>query len=129
MAKEVFGAAPGDVGQLFSFLAALAIMGTLAGGRLADTYGPRVVLLICGSICALAYYAAAAATEAHAREAFVASLCLWALAAAVKSPALQAYAIAQAPEEQRGTALAVPKTVGDLSYLTPGLRDERYNIV
>ena len=30
VAKEVFGAAPSEVGQLFSALAALAIMGTLA---------------------------------------------------------------------------------------------------
>ena len=117
VAKEVFDAAPAEVGQLFSTLAALAIFGTLVGGRLADAVGPRIILLICGSLCSLAYFGAALATEAHAKDAFIASLAIWAVAAAIKSPALQAFAISAAPEDQRGAALSVPKTVGDLSYL------------
>ena len=47
----------------------------------------------------------------------MACLALWAVAAAIKSPALQAFAISAAPEDRRGAALSVPKTVGDLSYL------------
>ncbi|CAE6936905.1 RE1 [Symbiodinium sp. CCMP2592] len=117
VASEAFGAGPGEVGQLFSGLAALAIGGTLAGGRLTDAVGPKSVLLTCGSICTLAYVGAALATGAHAKDAFLGFLALWAVAAAVKSPALQAYAIATSPEDQRGAALSVPKTVGDLSYL------------
>lgn len=117
VAKEVFDAAPAEVGQLFSALAALAIFGTLVGGRLADAIGPRNILLVCGGVCSAAYFGAALATEAHAKEAFVACLALWAVAAAIKSPALQAFAISAAPEDQRGAALSVPKTVGDLSYL------------
>ncbi|CAE7325809.1 norA [Symbiodinium pilosum] len=117
VASEVFGAAPAEVGQIFSGLAALAIAGTLAGGRLTDAVGPRSVLLSCGSICTLAYVGAALATGAHSKDTFFACLAVWALAAAVKSPALQAYAIAASPEDQRGAALSVPKTVGDLSYL------------
>lgn len=117
VASEAFGAGPGEVGQIFSGLAALAIGGTLAGGRLTDALGPKSVLLSCGSICTLAYVGAALATGAHAKEAFLGFLALWAVAAAVKSPALQAYAIATSPEDQRGAALSVPKTVGDLSYL------------
>ncbi|CAK9029807.1 Quinolone resistance protein NorA, partial [Durusdinium trenchii] len=117
VARETFDAAPAEVGQLFSALAALAILGTLAGGRLADALGPRIILLCSGTVCAAAYYGAALATEAKAKEAFVGCLALWALAAAIKSPALQAFAIAAAPENQRGAALSVPKTVGDLSYL------------
>lgn len=117
VAKEVFDAAPAEVGQLFSALAALAIFGTLVGGRLADAVGPRNILLVCGGACSAAYFGAALATEAHAKEAFVACLALWAVAAAIKSPALQAFAISAAPEDRRGAALSVPKTVGDLSYL------------
>jgi len=117
VASEAFGAGPGEVGQIFSGLAALAIGGTLAGGRLTDAVGPKSVLLTCGSICTLAYVGAALATGAHAKDAFLGFLALWAVAAAVKSPALQAYAIATSPEDQRGAALSVPKTVGDLSYL------------
>ncbi|CAJ1328896.1 unnamed protein product [Effrenium voratum] len=117
VAAEAFGASPAEVGQLFSALAALAIFGTLVGGRIADAVGPRPVLVVCGSVCALAYFGAAVATEMRIKESFVACLALWALAAAVKSPALQAFAISAAPEDQRGAALSVPKTVGDLSYL------------
>lgn len=114
VAKEVFDAAPAEVGQLFSALAALAIFGTLVGGRLADAVGPRNILLVCGGACSAAYFGAALATEAHAKEAFVACLALWAVAAAIKSPALQAFAISAAPEDRRGAALSVPKTVGEI---------------
>lgn len=130
VAAEAFGASPGEVGQLFSALAALAIIGTLSGGRLADAIGPRSVLIACGATCAIAYFGAAAAVLVHAKEQFLACLAVWALAAAVKSPALQAFAIAAAPEDKRGAALSVPKTVGDLSYLvTPfllGTLDDRF---
>lgn len=129
IAAEVFGATPTEVGQIFSAVAAVGIVGTLAGGRLADEFGPRNILIACGSLCAFAYFGAAAAVQVHSQEAFLASLALWALAAAVKSPALQAFAIAAAPEGQRGAALSVPKTVGDLSYsVAPfilGVADDR----
>jgi len=117
VAAEVFGASPTEVGQVFSALAALAIIGTLAGGRLTDGAGPRTVLVGCGSICALSYFGAAVAVHEHAKPEFLACLAAWAFAAAVKSPALQAFAIEAAPEDKRGAALSVPKTVGDLSYL------------
>ncbi|CAK0826789.1 unnamed protein product, partial [Prorocentrum cordatum] len=116
VANEAFGASPTEVGQLFSAIAALAIVGTLVGGQIADAFGPRRVLVACGSVCALGYVGAAAGVGAHSRELFLGSLAVWALAAAVKSPALQAYAISAAPEDSRGAALSVPKTVGDLSY-------------
>lgn len=126
---EVFGAGPAEIGQLFSALAALAIVGTLAGGRLTDAVGPRGILVVCGSICAASYFGAAAAVQSHAKEPFLACLAVWALAAAVKSPALQAFAIASAPADKRGAALSVPKTVGDLSYLVApfllGVLDDR----
>jgi len=129
VASEAFGAAPSEVGQLFSGLAALAILGTLAGGRLADAVGPKGVLTACGGICSAAYFGAALAVQEHSKEAFLACLAVWALAAAVKSPALQAFAIASAPEDQRGAALSVPKTVGDLSYTVApfllGVLDDR----
>jgi len=114
---EVFGATSSELGLLFSALAALGILGTLLGGRLTDAVGPRSVLFACGVICTAAYCGAAVAVQAHARESFFACLAVWSLAASVKSPALQAYAIAAAPEDRRGAALSVPKTVGDLSYL------------
>mmetsp|Transcript_22628 Transcript_22628/g.71028 ORF Transcript_22628/g.71028 Transcript_22628/m.71028 type:complete len:247 (-) Transcript_22628:56-796(-) len=129
VAKEAFGATPAEVGQLFSALAALAILGTLAGGRLTDAVGPKNTLSACGAICGLAYFGAAFAVQEHAKEAFLACLAVWALAAAVKSPALQAFAIATAPEDKRGAALSVPKTVGDLSYTVApfllGVLDDR----
>lgn len=115
--SEVFAGSSSEVGQLFSALAALGILGTLLGGRLTDAVGPRGVLFACGAICAAAYCGAAVAVQAHAREPFFACLALWSLAASVKSPALQAFAIAAAPEDRRGAALSVPKTVGDVSYL------------
>lgn len=115
--SEVFGAKPDEVGQLFSAIAALAIVGTLLGGRLADALGSRRVLVACGTICSVGYLGAAIAVQAHAKEQFLACLAAWALAAAVKSPALQAFAISAAPDDRRGAALSVPKTVGDLSYL------------
>jgi len=127
--KEAFGAGPAEVGQLFSAIAALAIVGTLAGGRLTDAVGPKRTLAACGGVCGLSYFGAALAVQEHAREAFLASLAVWALAAAVKSPALQAFAIATAPEDKRGAALSVPKTVGDLSYTVApfllGVLDDR----
>jgi MFS family permease len=59
-----------QVGHLFSALAALAIFGTLVGGRLADAVGPRNILLVCGGVCSAAYFGAALATEAHAKAAW-----------------------------------------------------------
>jgi MFS family permease len=115
--SEVFAATSSEVGQLFSAIAAIGILGTLLGGRLTDAVGPRNVLFACGTVCAAAYCGAAVAVQAHARESFFACLAVWSLAASVKSPALQAFAIAAAPEDRRGTALSVPKTVGDMSYL------------
>ncbi|CAE8644795.1 unnamed protein product, partial [Polarella glacialis] len=98
VAAKAFGAAPTEVGQLFSALAAVAILGTLAGGRLADAVGPRTVIVASGAICTLAYAGAAFAVHEQARDAFYGCLSLWALAAAVKSPALQAFAMEVAPE-------------------------------
>ena len=41
------------------------------------------------------------------QEAFLGFLALWAVAAAVKSPALQAYAIATSPEDRKGQSRAL----------------------
>jgi len=117
VATEVFGATASEVGQLFSLLAAAGIFGTLAGGSLTGSIGPRLVLGACGATCALAYVVAAFATYIQAKELFVLSLATWALCGAAKSPALQSYAMEVAPSDSRGSALSVPRTAGDLTFL------------
>lgn len=49
-------------------LSASFLRGTLVGGRIADAVGPRPVLVVCGSVCALAYFGAAVATEMRIKE-------------------------------------------------------------
>jgi len=117
VATEVFGASASEVGQLFSLLAAAGIFGTLAGGSATGAVGPRLVLGACGFICSLAYVVAAFATYMQAKELFVLSLATWALCGAAKSPALQSYAMEVAPSNSRASALSVPRTAGDLTFL------------
>jgi len=117
VATAAFGSNASEIGQFFSGFAAVGILGTLVGGKLADVIGPRNVLIFCGGLCAIAYGGAAFAVQATNKELFLGFLALWALAGAVKSPALQAFAIGIAPDTARGAALSVPKTVGDFTFV------------
>jgi len=112
-AVHVFGMSVGGIGALYSVGSVLGVLVSPLAGGLSDRLG-RVSLVPPALLgCAVGCFGVAVSQD---WEWFVASYMLWSVGEAIVSPVLVAYAADIAPEEGRGSALALSRQSGDLVF-------------
>lgn len=105
---------PGEVGQVFSTVAALGLAAAPVGGFLSDRAGNRAVVVGGLLLCAAGFGTVPLAEDSTQ---LVAAASCWGAGAGMLGTSLQAYAQELAPEGSEGTALTLPKSVADVAFL------------
>ncbi len=100
-----------QIGIVLTIMAAINLVAVGAAGVLADRYGRKAVIVPSAMLSAVALVVF---PMSYNYGTFIAAAALWGLGTAFVGPAPAAYVADIAPEGQRGTAMGLFKTFGDL---------------
>ena len=115
MAGPEFGASVTEIGLLFSVCEVVSLASAVVSGWLADNgTGYRA---LAAAACLASSAGLFAASQAATVPQLIYAFGVWGVGAGVATPALLAYAQELAPKGDEGAALALPKTVTDVTIL------------
>jgi predicted MFS family arabinose efflux permease len=108
----------GQLGVLFSAMAACDLLLIPAAAAVADAVGPDRRMVVVPSALGCAASLAAIGLGGADPVVFGGAMCLWSLSTAAVGPGVAAYAAEVVPSERRGLGTALYRTAGDLGGLT-----------
>ncbi len=108
---DSIGLGPAQIGVVLTIMAAINLVGVRPAGVFADRFGRKAVIVPSAMLSAVALVVF---PMSYSYGTFIAAAALWGLGTAFVGPAPAAYVADIAPEGQRGTAMGLFKTFGDL---------------
>lgn len=111
---EIFGVEVAELGVLFTALGVIGIVLIWPAGWAADRFGPRVLIVPTALLVSIGIFVVAAADTLTV---FVVGLTLSAVGSSITGPAPAAYVAGLVEEDQRGAAMGMYRTFGDIGVV------------
>ncbi len=112
--SDAFGLEVDELGLLFTALGAIGLVLIWPSGWAADRFGPKLLIVPTSLLIAVGISIVAIADSL---ELFVAGLAISAIGTSITGPAPAAYVAAIVGEEQRGSAMGLYRTFGDIGVV------------